>query len=142
MSRVTSQMRDFAERLIAYESRGSNATGTTTLAALPVCEKLRPQLANLMGHTGFRALLARARARAEAELPLLSAMQVTADGSLTWLDRLEVQADPEELATGSVVVVAELLGLLVAFIGEKLTLQIVSDVWPKLPLTDLNFVGR
>ena len=43
---------------------------------------------------------------------------------------------------GIVVVVAELLGLLVAFIGEKLTLQIVSDVWPKLPLTDLNFVGR
>ena len=133
-------MRDFAERLIAYESRGSNATGTTTLAAFPVCEKLRPQLANLMGNTGFRALLARARARAEAELPLLSAMQVTADGALTWLDRPEVQADPEELATGSVVVVAELLGLLVAFIGEKLTLQIVSDVWPKLPLTDSNFV--
>lgn len=142
MSRVTPQMRDFAERLIASESRGHDATGITTPAAFPVCEKLRPKLANLMGTTGFRALLSRALARAEAELPSLSAMQVTVDGTLTRLDNFEVQADPEELATGSVVVVAQLLGLLVAFIGEKLTLQIVSDVWPTLALDDLNFVKK
>ena len=142
MSRITPQMRDFAERLIAYETNGKTATGTTIPAAFPVCDKLRPQLANLMGNTGFRARLARALARAEAELPSLSAMQVTADGALTRLDKLDAPADPQDLVTGSVVVVAELLGLLVAFIGEKLTLQIVSDVWPKLPLTDSNFVRK
>ena len=39
------------------------------------------------------------------------------------------------------VLVAQLLGLLVAFIGETLTLRLVREVWPKLPLNDLDF-GR
>ena len=142
MSRATPQMRDFAEHLIAHESRRNNATGTTTPSAFPVFEKLRPQLANLMGTTGFRTLLARALVRAEAEFPSLRAVQVSEDGSLARLDKLDPQTGPEELATGNVVLVAQLLSLLVAFIGEKLTLQIVSDVWPKLALNDLNFVRK
>jgi hypothetical protein len=35
--------------------------------------------------------------------------------------------------------VAQLLGLLVAFIGDNLTLRLVRDVWPTLSLEDLNF---
>ena len=134
----TPQMRDFAERLIAYENRRNSASGTATPGAFPVCEKLRPHLANLMGNTGFRALLTRALARAEVELPSLRAVQITADGALAGLDKLDVQTDPEELAMGSVILVAQLLGLLVAFIGEKLTLRIICDVWPKLALNDLK----
>jgi predicted transglutaminase-like cysteine proteinase len=33
---------------------------------------------------------------------------------------------------------AQLLGLLVAFIGEDLTLRLVREVWPKLSLNDLD----
>src|SRR5450756_1548455 len=133
------QMQDFAERLIACETRENKSSETKTPAAFPVCEKLRPHLANLMGNTGFRALLSRALVRAEADVPSLRAMQVKADGSLAGLDKPEVQADPEERAKGSVVLVAQLLDLLVAFIGETLMLRIVCDVWPKLPLNDLDF---
>jgi hypothetical protein len=32
-----------------------------------------------------------------------------------------------------------LLGLLVAFIGEDLTLRLVREVWPKLSLNNLDF---
>jgi hypothetical protein len=32
-----------------------------------------------------------------------------------------------------------LFQLLVAFIGEKLTLQLVHESWPTLPANDLNF---
>lgn len=131
-------MRDFAERLIAYETRENESSGAKTPAALPVCEKLRPRLASLMGNTGFRALLSRALARAEAEVPSLRAMQVKADGSLAGFDELEAQLDPEEFTEGGVVLVAQLLELLVAFIGENLMLRIVYDVWPKLALKDLN----
>jgi hypothetical protein len=59
-------------------------------------------------------------------------VQVKADGSLEHSGELEVQAEPEELAKGSVVLVAQLLGLLVAFIGETLTLRLMRDIWPKL----------
>jgi len=32
-----------------------------------------------------------------------------------------------------------LLGLLVTFVGEELTLRLVREVWPKLPLSNLDF---
>jgi hypothetical protein len=132
------QMRDLAERLIARETRDNKSSATKTPAAFPVCEKLRPHLATLMGNTGFCALLSRALARAEAEVPSLRAMQVKADGSLAGLDEVEAQLDPQELAEGRVVLVEQLLELLVAFIGENLMLRIVCDVWPKLALDDLS----
>jgi hypothetical protein len=142
MSQTNPQMRDIAERLIAYETEGNRLSRTRTPAGFPVCEKLRPHLGTLMGSIGFNALLSRALARAEAEVPSLRTVQVKADGSLAGIDKLEAQADPEELAKGSVVLVAQLLGLLVAFIGENLTLRIVCDVWPNLALNDLNWLGR
>jgi hypothetical protein len=55
-------MRDFAERLIAYETKGNKSSETKSQAVFPVGEKLRPQLATLMGNVGFRALLSRALA--------------------------------------------------------------------------------
>jgi hypothetical protein len=133
-------MRDFAAHLIAYEGRGNESSGTKGPAAFPVCEKLRPHLVALMGNTGVRTLFLRALAQAKGEVSSLRTVQVKADGSLTGLDKLEVQADAEELAKGGVVLVAQLLGLLVVFIGEKLMLRIVSDVWPKLALNDLNLL--
>ena len=90
-----------------------------------------------MGNAGVRSLFLRALAQAEGEVPSLRAVQVKADGSLAVLDKLEVQAGPEELAKGALVLVAQLLGLLVAFIGEKLVLRIVCDMWPQLALNDL-----
>jgi hypothetical protein len=142
MSRATPQMRDFAERLIAYETSGNNSSGTKPSVAFPVCDKLRPHLATLMGNTGVRSLFSRALAQAEAEIPSLRAVQVNPDGSLAGWDKLEVQADPEELVRGNVVLVAQLLGLLVAFIGDTLMLRIVCDVWPKLGLNDLILYER
>jgi hypothetical protein len=135
-------MRDFAARLIAYETSGNESPGTKNPAAFPVCEKLRPHLTTLMGNTGVRSLFSRALAQAKGEVSSLRAVQVKADGSLAGLDKLEGRADAEELAKGSVVLLAQLLGLLVAFIGEKLMLGIVSDVWPKLALNDLNLLER
>src|ERR1035441_8038395 len=122
MSQSTPQMLDFAERLIAYETRGNKSSGTKTPAAFPVCEKLRPHLATLMGNTGFRALLSRALARAETDVPSLRAMQVNADGSLAGLEKPDVQAEPEERARGSLVLVAQLVGLLAAALSETMVL--------------------
>ena len=47
--------------------------------------------------------------------------------------------NPDELFEGGVVLLAQLLGLLVAFIGETLTLRLVREVWPEVPLDDLDF---
>ena len=138
MNRVTPTMRSFAGRLLAGETKGNKSSDPTHSATIRVIEKLRPHFTTLMGNAGFRALLSRALALAGAEVRWLRAVQVQVDGSLAGMDEL-AHVDPKEIAEGGIVLVAQLLGLLVAFIGEKLTLQIMRDVWPKLSLDDLNF---
>ena len=142
MSRATPQMRNLAERLIAHETSGNKSSGTKTPAAYHVFAKLRAPLAALMGSTGFSALLSRALALADAEVVWLRVVHVKADGSLKEPDELAAHVTPEEFAEGRVVLLAQLLGLLVAFIGEYLTLRLAREVWPKLSLDDLDFDRR
>lgn len=139
MSRATPQMRNFAKRLIADEARGNKIAEAKTPADFNVFEKLRPNLAALMGGAGFCALLSRALALAKAEVPRLGAIHVKADGSLEGTEKLHAQLDRDEFFECRVVLLAQLLGLLVAFIGEKLALRLVSEVWPKARLDDLDF---
>ena len=139
MSRATPQIRAFAEHLIAYETRGHKSSETKPTVAMLVVEKLRPQLANLMGKAGFRALLARSLALASTDVPWLRAVHVKSDGSFEGLDELEAQVDPDDFFEGRVVLLAQLLGLLVAFIGESLTLRLMGDVWPRLSVNNFDF---
>ena len=139
MSQATPRMRHFAKRLIVYERGANRITETKTPPAFQVCEKLRAHLATLMGTAGFRELQSCALPRASAEIPWLGAVQVKADGSLEGLEELNAQRNPDELFEGGAVLVAQLLGLLVAFIGERLTLRFVREVWPTVPLNDLDF---
>ena len=101
-------------------------------------ETLRPQLATLLGRAGFCSLLARGLALAGREAPWLRTLHVNPNGSLHGGG--EVTA--KQIAAGDVLLLAELLGLLVAFIGEGLTLQIVREAWPKLPLDDSDISQR
>jgi len=138
MSRATPEMRNLSRRLITYETKTKSAE-TIPSESFHVCEKLRPHLATLTGNAGFRALLSRALALANAEFPWLRTVHVKADGSMEGLNELNAQVEPKEFAEGSIVVLAQLLGLLVAFIGENLTLRMVREVWPKLPqINDLD----
>ena len=122
-------MRALAERLIAFEARGNNAFGTNSRAAFGgVVEKLRPPLASLTGGAGFRSLLSRALALVKDDVRWLRAVHVKPDGSLECPDL--TQLDKGEIARGEVALIAQLLALLVTFIGEPLTLRLVEDVWP------------
>jgi hypothetical protein len=138
MSRASPKMRHFAKRLTVYERGANKVTQTKTPPAFQVCEKLRVHLATLMGATGFRELLSCALPRAKAEAPWLRGLHVTADGALEGLEELSAQHNPDELFEGGVVLVAQLLGLLVAFIGETMTLRFVREVWPDVPLDNLD----
>ena len=139
LSRATPQMRHFAKRLIDYDASRSKSSETKTPAAFHICEKLRPQMTTLMGNGGFRTLLSRALALANAEVPWLRPVHVMEDGSLEGLEDLQAQLDPDKFFEGRVVLLAQLLGLLVAFIGEDLTSRLVREVWPKIPLNDFDF---
>ncbi len=132
-------MRGFAERLVAYETRANKSSEKMSPGGFAVCEKLRPHLVTLVGNNGLRALLSRSLALAGAEVPWLRAVQVKAGGTMTRPENLQARAGPKQVHQGGVALVAQLLGLLVAFIGENLTLRLVREVWPKVPLDDLDF---
>jgi hypothetical protein len=139
MNRSTHEIRSFAKHLIAYEALGNGSSEKSKSLDFHVLEKLHPYLAALMGSGGFQALLSRSLALATAEVPWLSAVQVKAEGALEGVEKLHGQLDPDRFLEGQVVLLAQLLGLLKAFIGEILTLRLLRDVWPKFPLNDLEF---
>lgn len=138
MSRATPVTRVWSQVLIAYETGENQSSESKTLPAFFVFEKLLPHLANLMGKIGVRALISRALALANAEVPALRAVQVNAEGVLERSDKIKAEFDPAEMAEGGVILLARLLGLLVSLIGENLTVQIVGEVWPELTPNNLN----
>jgi hypothetical protein len=139
MSRTASRMGDFAEGLIAYEARANPSSESKRPAALLVFEKLRLHLTTLMGNVGFRALLSRSLALARIEVPGLRAVQVNDDGFFVGMDELGAQAGPKKTAETNIILLTSFLGLLVTFIGENLTLRLMRQIWPNLPLGDLDF---
>ena len=131
-------MRDFAAHLITYEAKLNKPRGMTSPASFPVLERLRPHLTTLMGNAGFRALLLRALALAGEEVQWLASAQVESNGHLSILDNQRALISSNQIQEGRVVLIAQMLGLMIAFIGEKLTLQMVRDVWPRLHFKDFN----
>jgi hypothetical protein len=121
------QTRDLAQSLIAHEGAAGKTSEPMELAAFRVCETLRRPVSALAGVDGFRALLSRALALARVETPVLGVLQVAADGSLQGLDELGRQIDKDQVAEGGVILIAQLLGLLLTFIGEAMTSRLVTS---------------
>lgn len=128
-------IRSLARQLVALEAkrdRTQEESANATLVAVQVSEKLRLAVERLAGRDGFYALLRRAAALARNEAPGLARLTVTPDGSL------QPSAAPPESAGGgedheqaAEAITAHLLWLLVTFIGEQLTMQLVHEAWPQ-----------
>jgi hypothetical protein len=129
------QMRDLANRLVACEAAVSDASESMESAAPRVYDKLRMRLSALAGVAGFQALAFRALAQAKADAPSLWAVE---DGSLKDLAESEppVDIDSDSAGEGGVVLIERLLELLLIFLGEALTLNLISDLWPDAALDD------
>ena len=121
-SSASPEIRDLAQRLLTYE-----ATVSTGPAVLHVSEKLRRPLSTLAGASGFRSLLTRALTLAKAEVPGLSVVQVKPDGSLSGLTDL---GNHDQKAEVGVILIAQLLELLVIFIGRGVMLSVLLNAWP------------
>jgi hypothetical protein len=137
MNAATPPTQNLARRLIALEAAHDPSDGLVG-AAVRTCEKLRAMLAKLAGAAGFRSLMARAKALATVEIPWLDSVQVRADGALEGFDAASRQHGAVEGGEAAAVVVAHLLGLLVVFIGEPLTVQLLRDAWPDAPITGMG----
>ena len=126
----TSTTRELAQRLLASESVEAGTANADTHSVCRVCDKLRRPLTTLAGAAGFRSLLARALTLAKQESPALGAWEVKADGSL--------EGPNGEAAPSGAVLIAHLIGLMITFIGESLTLRLLHDVWIDLPDSEVK----
>ena len=120
--------RDLARSLVAREADASVTSLQTKPATVRVYERLRRQLGSPVGVDGFHALASRALALAKSESPRLNAVQVTANGDLRGLGEVESQTDADEDGEVGIILIAQLLGLFLALLGEATTLRLIEDL--------------
>ena len=143
-------MRDLAHRLFAYEVVAGKTSEPVEFATLRVYEKLRQSLSAFAGVAAFESLAFRALTQAKSEVPSLWAVQIAEGGSLQGLGEFEPQIDMDKdlsgefpAGDGGIVLIARLLGLLLIFLGEALTLSLLRNEWPGEAFDDRNSIhGR
>jgi hypothetical protein len=138
-------MRDLAHRLFAYEVVAGKTSEPVEFATLRVYEKLRQSLSAFAGVAAFESLAFRALTQAKSEAPSLWAVQVAEGESLQGLGEFEPQIDMDKdlsgefpAGDGGIVLIARLLGLLLIFLGEALTLSLLRNAWPGEVFDDRN----
>jgi hypothetical protein len=143
--KAPSQIRDLAQCLLTYEATTGNASGSVETMTLRVYEKLRQSLGVFAGAATFYSLASRALVLARSEAPSLNTVQVTADGSLQGLEQSKPETnidkdgtDEDQTDDEGVILIARLLGLLLVFLGEALTLRLLRDAWPDAAFDDCN----
>lgn len=85
------------------------------------------------------ALFKRALALAQADVPWLATLQVKGDGCVEILPQAEAKLSQAEMASGEIELIAQLIGLLVTFIGPTLTLGLVQEAWPEADFSQIDF---
>jgi hypothetical protein len=135
MGRTTPHIRSLAKRVLAHAPRDGTLAAEHTSIEFHAIAQLRPQLAVLMGNGGTRALLLRALALASIEVPWLRALRVDASASLQGLEKPLAQLSSKTLLEGKQALLAQVFGLMEAFIGARLTLRLVQEAWPDLPVS-------
>ena len=131
--------RDLARSLVACEADASTSLHAEP-ATVRVYERLRRQLGAPVGTDGFQALASRALALAKAESPRLSAVQVTANGGLRGLGEVESQTDAD--GEVGIILIAQLLGLFLTFLGEATTLRLIEDLRLQVDVTTESATTR
>jgi len=120
--------RELARRLVASETKASTKSLQTEPATVRVYERLRRQFRAPVGVDGFQVLASRALALAKSESPRLSAVQITANGGLRGLGEVESEMDMDESGEAGIILIAQLLGLFLTFLGEATTLRLIEDL--------------
>jgi hypothetical protein len=120
--------RDLARSLVACEADATTTPLQTGPATVRVYERLRRQLGAPVGTDSFQALASRALALAKSESPRLGAVQITANGGLRGLGEVESQSDTDEDGEAGIILIAQLLGLFLTFLGEATTLRLIEDL--------------
>jgi hypothetical protein len=131
MSGETSH-RELALWILGHELRVLGDPGTPEAAAERVCQQLYARLGPLVTVAGSQAFLTRSLRLARDDFPFLEGLRAgpTAHVCLDGMDGALHDVEPELVLDAFVAVIANMIGLLVTFIGEDLAMLTIRDGWP------------
>ncbi|MEK6701796.1 MAG: hypothetical protein AABZ53_06005 [Planctomycetota bacterium] len=125
MDKPSLSTRKLARKLLAASQTEAH---TNIPQVVLVSERLRVALTRFAGADGFTSLLRRAMVLASAEVPALRVVRVSTTGRLEGLE--DVAFQPDIGMDAAVAITAQVLELLITFIGEPFTMRLVRDAWP------------
>lgn len=131
---------EVAHRLLTIEANGLGESEALAPAIERIHAKLRGKLAVLIGQEGFAALFSRALHLSRRDVPTLNNIVLGTRASSELQGTREfVEANDGDLKVvleGLTAIVGHFVGLLVTFIGDELSMQILIDIWPELAQPD------
>ena len=129
-------------RLIAHEADGHPATSESLAAASGrVLDGLSQRLAQVIGHSGVKAIFLRAVNLCRPEFPFLDARIVPMERGDDMAEPLRAclrEQAPEVVRESSVTLFATFAGLLAAVIGDRLAWSLLQQVWPDTLLAEAD----
>lgn len=131
---ATEKERDLASRLLANEVAASASSAELAEALSRVLDRLGPVLGRVIGLVGYEALLRRALHLAQADWPFLRNVRVgasTDEARLAGLVETAREQDPGTVRAGLVAILANLIWLLVTFVGEPIGLRLIYRALPE-----------
>ena len=131
--------RRLASRVLAHHTGTDVGADASAAAAYRAYDDLSRASAQLIGQAGVDALTGRALHLAQQEYPWLVHRREPeqAEGPFAQVIVCLKRQDPAVATEAAGAVLAILVGLLVTFIGESLTTQLVQKAWPDA-FTDSN----
>jgi len=137
MRQATPQLKSLAQRLLVHEAKKSPNPAKLAEALEVCCQRLHKRLDPLVGAGGFRALLDRALFLAKKEHPWLEGVEIQAypGCELKALNEAMAGRQPGEIRETLTIILANVIWLLVTFIGEDIVYGLIEEAWPgtKLP---------
>jgi hypothetical protein len=127
-----------AKRLLASEGDAGASAEESAAAAERVYEKLAAQLAPLLGAAGVQALFVRSAKLTRDQRASLAGLAPAIEGTTggpaglgAYLRTLE----PPAAAEAAGILFGTFLDLIITFIGDRLTVQVLRGAWPAIDET-------
>jgi len=113
------------QRLLQNEKRSAKSPEEAVLHSF---EKMRKHISKIMGMAGYKAILSRALQLSRNKDPSLAELKITEDGKLEGVTSDEASAQLD--MKSAEILFGVFFHLLATFIGEELTVNILSDILP------------
>ena len=115
-----------------HEAKKSSSPVKLAEALEACCQLLHKRLDPLVGAGGFRALLDRALFLAKKEHPWLEGVEIQAYPGCGLKVSTEAMAgrQPGEIRETLTIILANVIWLLVTFIGEDIVYGLIEEAWP------------